>query len=244
MYVGPTERLPPNHCWVLDPTPAPPPSPTLNNVDSITTTATSNTTEQESSTTTRYRMVHKEYGIIPALIKIFDEILVNATDNLLRHPESCTKLHVTIHPGGGETNSSSARTEQQPPQPPMIRIWNNGKGIPIQIHKDEQMYVPEMLFGHLLTGSNFDDNEKRLTGGRHGYGAKLTNIFSKQFVVETYDKTQNLYYKQIWTNNMKIKHEPQIIFSKQFIVETYDKKQNLYYKQMWTNNMKTNMNHK
>jgi DNA topoisomerase-2 len=135
MYVGPVERLPPNHCWVLEPTPTPQSMPT----------------SSEKIATPAYRIVHKEYGIIPALIKIFDEILVNASDNRLRSPKSCTRLDVIIDPGSKDRD-------------PFISIRNDGKGIPIQIHKEENMYVPEMLFGHLLTGSNFDDNEKRLTG--------------------------------------------------------------------------------
>ncbi len=66
-----------------------------------------------------------------------------------------------------------------------ISVWNNGKGIPIQIHKEHKIYVPEMIFGQLLTGSNYDDDAKKVTGGRNGYGAKLTNIFSRRFTVET-----------------------------------------------------------
>jgi DNA topoisomerase-2 len=42
-----------------------------------------------------------------------------------------------------------------------------------------------MIFGQLLTGSNYDDDAKKVTGGRNGYGAKLTNIFSRRFTVET-----------------------------------------------------------
>lgn len=67
----------------------------------------------------------------------------------------------------------------------MIRIWNNGKGIPVVEHKDEKMFVPTMIFGHLLTSSNYDDSERKVTGGRNGYGAKLCNIFSTKFTVET-----------------------------------------------------------
>jgi len=144
-------------------------------------------------------MIQKEYDLIPALQKIFDEILVNATDNQLQHPKSCTLLDVSIDQGNTKMSKE-----------PMIRIWNNGKGIPIKIHKKEQMYLPEMLFGNLLTGSNFDDNKKRLTGGRHGYGAKLSNIFSKSFTIETVDSGQRLHYKQTWNNNMTQAEEPQI----------------------------------
>lgn len=46
------------------------------------------------------------------------------------------------------------------------------------------MYVPEMIFGVLLTGSNYDDDEKRVVGGRNGYGAKLANVYSKKFKVD------------------------------------------------------------
>jgi DNA topoisomerase-2 len=49
--------------------------------------------------------------------------------------------------------------------------------------------VSELIFGHLLTGSNYDDNIKKVTGGRNGFGAKLTNIFSKKFVVENTDSS-------------------------------------------------------
>ena len=47
--------------------------------------------------------------------------------------------------------------------------------------------MPELVFGHLLTSSNYDDKEKKVTGGRNGYGAKLTNIFSKKFIVKCGD---------------------------------------------------------
>lgn len=69
----------------------------------------------------------------------------------------------------------------------MISVQNDGKGIPVQIHKDHNIYVPELVFGHLLTSSNYNDSEKKITGGRNGYGAKLTNIFSTKFIVETAD---------------------------------------------------------
>lgn len=140
MYVGPAERLPPTQCWTLDPVPPP------YNFES-----SSSANAPTSPTKLDYRMKSQELALVPALNKIFDEILVNASDNRLRNPKTCTKLEVAIDPGTHERD-------------PQIRIWNNGKGIPIQVHKAENMHVPEMLFGHLLTGSNFDDDEKRVTG--------------------------------------------------------------------------------
>ena len=46
----------------------------------------------------------------------------------------------------------------------IITITNDGSGIPIKIHPTENIYIPELIFGHLLTGSNFADSKKRLTG--------------------------------------------------------------------------------
>ena len=79
----------------------------------------------------------------------------------------------------------------------MISIWNNGRGIPIEIHKEQNVYVPTLIFGHLLTSSNYDDSQKKVTGGRNGYGAKLCNIFSKKFVIETACSEYGKRFKQV-----------------------------------------------
>ena len=86
-----------------------------------------------------------------------------------------------------------------------ISVWNNGRGIPVAVHKTEKMYVPEMIFGTLLTSSNYNDDEKKTTGGRNGYGAKLTNIFSKKFTVETSSREYGKRFKQVIYINCKIK---------------------------------------
>lgn len=62
------------------------------------------------------------------------------------------------------------------------------------------MYVPTMIFGHLLTSSNYDDEEEKVTGGRNGYGAKLCNIFSHRFTVETATKEYKKSLKQVSAN--------------------------------------------
>lgn len=84
---------------------------------------------------------------------------------------------------------------------PRITVRNNGKGIPVMVHRSEKKYIPELVLGTLLTGSNFNDTKKRLTGGTHGYGAKLSNIFSKEFTVETADKKNGLLYTQVSTTS-------------------------------------------
>jgi DNA topoisomerase II len=91
-----------------------------------------------------------------------------------------------------------------------ISVYNNGNGIPVELHAVEKVYVPELIFGHLLTSSNYNDTEKKVTGGRNGYGAKLCNIFSKEFIVETADLVSKKRFKQVFRNNMSLKGEPQI----------------------------------
>ena len=84
----------------------------------------------------------------------------------------------------------------------VISVYNSGRGIPIEVHTREKIYIPELIFGHLLSSSNYDDDEKKLTGGRNGYGAKLANIYSHEFTIDTADKSTGQKYKQTWTDNM------------------------------------------
>jgi DNA topoisomerase-2 len=88
----------------------------------------------------------------------------------------------------------------------VISVYNNGHGIPVVMHKDEKMFVPTMIFGHLLTSSNYNDDEKKVTGGRNGFGAKLCNIFSTKFTVETANKEYKKNFKQVCTVIFKFRY--------------------------------------
>lgn len=138
------------------------------------------------------KVVNRQITFVPGLYKIFDEIIVNAADNKQRDP-TMNRIEVTINPDEG-----------------FVRVWNNGNGIPIVVHQEHKVYVPELIFGVLLTGSNFDDNEQKTTGGRNGFGAKLANIFSTRFIIETADKERGLKYKQEFTENMSKHNAPTI----------------------------------
>ena len=93
----------------------------------------------------------------------------------------------------------------------IISVENNGPlgGICIQKHPKEGIWNPELTFGHLLTSTNYNDN-KKVVGGRNGYGAKLANIFSTEFVVDIKDSENHLHYVQKWQDNMKTCHPPKI----------------------------------
>jgi DNA gyrase/topoisomerase IV subunit B len=66
-----------------------------------------------------------------------------------------------------------------------IHVYNKGDGVPIEIHKEEGVYVLEMIFGHILTNNNYNDAKNKTTGGQNSYGAKLANIFFTEFSIET-----------------------------------------------------------
>ncbi|KAF5026855.1 hypothetical protein F66182_1050 [Fusarium sp. NRRL 66182] len=141
-------------------------------------------------------MEYRTVSFVPGLYKIFDEIMVNAADNKQRD-DSMTFMKINIDREAG-----------------VISVENNGKGIPIVIHEKEKIYIPELIFGHLLAGSNFDDDEKKTVGGRNGYGAKLCNVFSTEFNLECQDNEHGKRYKQTWTDNMQTMHKAKITSSK------------------------------
>jgi DNA topoisomerase-2 len=138
------------------------------------------------------RIRQREVTYTPGLYKIFDEIVVNAADNKQRDP-NMDRLEVDI-----DANTNT------------VSVLNNGNGIPIVMHGEHDCYVPTLIFGQLLTGSNFDDDERKTTGGRNGYGAKLANIFSTEFVVECLDSRRGLLFRQAFRNNMHETCEPSI----------------------------------
>jgi len=147
-------------------------------------------------------IVKKQIEYIPGLFKIFDEILVNATDHetrLSQKKKAGDNLILTVSQIKVDIDETTGK----------ISVYNDGDGIHI-IQTDEGIYAPEMIFGQLLTGTNYNDEEERIVGGQNGYGAKLTNIFSKEFTIETVDKSRNLKYFQSFSDNMSKKTEPKI----------------------------------
>ncbi len=137
------------------------------------------------------KMIRKILNYPEGLGKIFDEVLVNAIDQSVR--EHVTQIKVDINRDTG-----------------VITILNNGPGIPIVKHKVHKVLIPTMIFFELGTSSNYDDSVDRITGGRNGLGAKLTNIFSLEFTVETVDTVRKLKFKQSSYNNLSEVSKPKI----------------------------------
>jgi len=127
----------------------------------------------------------EKINYVPGFLKCFDELIVNSRD-ASENDDTCDTIKI-------EFNKEDK----------YIKIWNNGiKGIPVAVHPKFKNLVPSMIFGEMLTSSNYDDSQKRTTGGRNGYGAKLANIFSTQFIVEIGDCNNKKKFKQTWSNNM------------------------------------------
>ena len=133
------------------------------------------------------KIVKEDITYTPGFLKIFDEILVNARDASV-NDSTCDTIKVEYNKEEGS-----------------ISVYNNGdKGIPIEEHPEHKVLVPTMIFGELLTSSNYDDEEKRTTGGRNGYGSKLCSVFSKKFTVEVVDAKRKKKFIQVWKDNMSI----------------------------------------
>jgi DNA topoisomerase-2 len=136
--------------------------------------------------------------MVPGLFKVFDEVLNNATDAMTRDKRggatALKKLKVNIDQKSGA-----------------FVVTNTGT-IHLVVHKETKLHVPEMLFGSLLTSTNYDDCEERATIGRNGLGVKLTNIFSTQFTVKC--RTNNRVFTQRFSKNMTVRKPASIVKAK------------------------------
>lgn len=128
------------------------------------------------------KFIKKEVTIIPSFIKIFDEVLMNSVDESKRN-KKLNRIEVTI-----DLKENS------------ISVLDNG-GIPVVIHQEYGIFIPEVVFGALMSGSNYNDDDERVVAGLNGLGAKLTNIFSKKFLVTTCDGKKK--FHQEFTENMR-----------------------------------------
>ena len=140
-------------------------------------------------------MILRKISYNSGLYKIYDEILVNVLDHVIR----CLDTEKPVK----EIKVSILDDDT-------IEVYNSGMGIEIEKHATHEIYIPELIFGNMLTSTNYDDTEERTIGGQNGIGAKACNIYSSSFIVETVDSKRKLLYKQEFTNNMSNKTEPSI----------------------------------
>jgi DNA topoisomerase-2 len=140
-------------------------------------------------------MVYKTVDIPQAIERIFLEILTNAGDNVIR------SRNIGHDPGSIWVTIDKDSN--------MVHIVNQGVPIPVVVHPEYGMYIPELIFGTLLSSSNY--NQDRTGAGVNGLGAKLCNIMSTYFEVEVLDGYNRLRYHQIWKNHMTRDKDPDIV---------------------------------
>ncbi len=150
------------------------------------------------------KMAHKKVSFNPGFYKLFDELVVNARDARVRSLEGKGKTpikHIAIECKVLEEGSGNRL---------QISVENDGDGIPIEQHPEHKVWVPELIFGHLLTSGNYDKSEEKIVGGKNGYGAKLVNVFSNEFTLDVRSPAQSQKYTQVWTEHMSKCGKPSV----------------------------------
>ncbi len=145
------------------------------------------------------KMEYRDIEYVPGLYKLFDEGIVNCRDHVIRMIQSplLNKKFVThIDIDIDETGT--------------ITLTNDGNGIDIEKHPEYNIWIPEMIFGHLRTSTNYDKTQKKIVGGKNGFGFKLVLIWSLYGRVETVDHIRGLKYVQEFHNNLDTLDPPKI----------------------------------
>jgi len=140
------------------------------------------------------KIIQKYIKYIPGLFKLFDEGIVNCRDHVIRMLQAVTNNVENALP---VTNIDISIQEDG-----TIIMINDGNGIDVAQHPEYKIWIPELIFGHLRTSTNYDKSEKKIVGGKNGFGFKLVLIWSTQGSVETVDHIRGLKYKQEFNNNL------------------------------------------
>ena len=154
------------------------------------------------------KMKKSNLTYVPGEYKLYDEIVVNSVDQYIRLGEMHKKDNTLIPVKNIKINVDI--------ETGVISVYNDGEGISVEDsdHKDEKtkkfIKIPELIFGNLLTSTNYDKQEIKHVGGKNGYGAKLANIYSLEFTIETVDKQLGKKYIQTFYDNMTRKDKPKL----------------------------------
>lgn len=140
------------------------------------------------------KIIKKKIKYNAAFIKLFDEVISNASDAAIRY-KNVTYIKTWV-------KDNTIIIENDCPK----------GGIPIQIHPKEKIYIPEMIFSHFLTGENYDDTDDKTLSGQNGLGIKLVNVLSKYFKIDLADGKKS--YLQEFSNNLSEIKKPIIKSSK------------------------------
>jgi len=148
------------------------------------------------------KIIEKNIEYIPGLFKLFDEGIVNCRDHVVRLMQAISAGQPNCIPVSNiEISISEDGT---------ISMLNDGNGIDVAEHPEHKIWIPQMIFGELRTSTNYDKEEKKIVGGKNGFGFKLVLIWSTYGAVETIDHVRGLKYRQEFTNNLSTIGVPSI----------------------------------
>ena len=161
------------------------------------------------------KIVQQNIPYNPALYKLFDEAIVNARDHIVRMIQQAAAAPAAAPATTADSTATTAKNVtyidvQIDPASGAFTIANDGNGIDIAIHPETKKWIPHMVFAELRTSTNYDKTEKKIVGGKNGYGVKLIYIWSTFGYIETVDHTRCLKYYQEFRNNLDIVGEPVI----------------------------------
>lgn len=140
------------------------------------------------------RIVEKNMKYIPGLFKLFDEGIVNCRDHVVRMAQAVEN--------GQQNALPVSYIDISIQDDGTIIMINDGNGIDVAQHPEYKIWIPELIFGHLRTSTNYDKTEKKIVGGKNGFGFKLVLIWSTCGSIETIDHVRGLKYKQEFNNNL------------------------------------------
>ena len=152
-------------------------------------------------------MRHTNYDLIGGLYKCFDEGIVNCRDHAVRLMQKILNKEKKIIPVRNIDITVDKDTG-------VITMMNDGNGVDVVKHPENKLWVPEMIFGHLRTSTNYKKDEKKIVGGKNGFGFKLVLIYSKWGEIETVDHIRGKKYTQRFENNLTDILKPTIRKSK------------------------------
>ena len=149
------------------------------------------------------KIKEKTIDYIPGLYKLFDEGVVNCRDHIIRMQQLISasddkknypvnNINITIDDNG------------------IVTLMNDGNGIDVSIHPEYKIWIPELIFGHLRTSTNYDKSEKKIVGGKNGFGFKLVLIWSSWGKIETVDAKTGQKYVQEFKDNLNTIEKPTI----------------------------------
>ena len=149
------------------------------------------------------KIVNIDMEFLPGLYKLFDEGIVNCRDHVIRMDQK-----VTDEPEAKHHQVMNIDIDLR--EDGTISMYNDGNGIDVAKHPEYDLWIPEMIFGHLRTSTNYNKSEKKIVGGKNGFGFKLVLIWSSSGSIETIDHVRKLKYTQAFEDNLNIIHPPVI----------------------------------